>query len=106
MTHDELEREIDRLRLAHAKERADHAATDAILRRVREGIMSHAPDAHQRHAIELAFSLLAGSEGNDSAASAQMVAIALLDAIEGWAECRNAHAALIARLDSLAGMVP
>ncbi len=103
MTHDELEREIDRLRLAFSKERADHAATAGILRRVRDGIMSTARDSEQRHAVELAFSMLAGAEGNDAAASAQAVAAAFLVAVSELGEVRAVNADFIARLDALAG---
>lgn len=78
MTHDELEQEIDRLRLALGNEQRSHADTSRILRAVRDGIMSIARDSPQRHAVELAFSLLAGAEGNDAAASAQAVATAFL----------------------------
>jgi len=87
MTNDELERDNAALRLAFSKERADHAATEGILRRVREGLMSKTGGAEQCHAIELAFALLAGAEGNDAAASAQEVATALLATVAMLAEC-------------------
>lgn len=124
MTIDELEREVDRLRLLageadrecrlalFARNKAlnelqeayrDHEDTHRILRSVRDGIMSTARDADQRHAVELAFALLQGAEGNDAAASAQTVATAFLVAINDLGVSREAHAAYVAALDALSG---